>query len=121
MRALAYMHEITFTKYLEEFQRDAREYGVGCYSTYSVYFDEELAGDIAGYCVEGDRVVINKKMWQTLSNMEKWVLMYHELGHCALRLNHTSPKETDNLSRPFWNDMKDRMFRAARQEQRNKQ
>ena len=129
MKALAYMHEITFTRYLEQFQRDARKYNVGCYRTYLMYFGEGLADDVAGYCVPGDRIVINKKLWNTLSSMEKWFLIYHELGHCALNLDHLAPKDIaimnpqllpDDISRPHWEDMKKKLFRAAQQEQRNK-
>lgn len=126
MKTLVRVHEITFTRYLEAFQRDIRQRGLGCYPTYSMYFDEELPENMAGYCVPGDRVVINKKMWQTMTSMEKWVLIYHELGHCALGLDHLTEKDhdimnpfllPDHVSRPFWEDMKERMFDAARVQQ----
>lgn len=99
MRALAYTHDLTFNGYLQMFQRDARKFDVGCYRTQRVYFEEKMPGeDVLGYCVPGQRVVIRKSTWNEMSEIERKTLIYHEMGHCALNLDHTSPKTADIMT-----------------------
>lgn len=126
LKVLAFMHEVAFTKYLVEFQRDASRKRLHCYPTYALYFTESMEGGVAGYCVPGDRIVINKEMWYLLTDSEKKVLMYHELGHCALGLDHTAEKEIaimnpyllpDHLSERRWQELVDGMMDIARKKQ----
>lgn len=99
MRALARTHEMTFTGYLKQFQKMARVYDVGCYKTKQMYFDDKMPSDITvAYCVPGERVVVSRKKWETLEPIEKKVLIFHELGHCALNMDHTSKDSVDIMT-----------------------
>ena len=49
--------------------------------------------DVEGHarCIHSTKtVLINKEFWNKISNINKKELIYHELGHCALNLRHSS-------------------------------
>jgi hypothetical protein len=48
-----------------------------------------LEPNIAGYCIPGFGILLNENMWPMLSKMERKELMFHELGHCVLGLEHS--------------------------------
>lgn len=48
-----------------------------------------LEDKVAGYCIPGFGILINENRWHSMSLMEKRELMFHELGHCTLGLEHT--------------------------------
>lgn len=50
----------------------------------------DLKGETAGTCHYGfNRIVIDRGTWVTMSVVGKEELMFHELGHCILNLDHT--------------------------------
>jgi hypothetical protein len=52
--------------------------------------DEGIASDTLGICIE-DKVPlirINSRYWYKLSPWHRRLLVFHELGHCILKLNH---------------------------------
>jgi len=42
-----------------------------------------------------ERITIDTKYWKKSTNIEKESLIFHELGHCQLNRQHTSPKTSD--------------------------
>jgi hypothetical protein len=51
---------------------------------------EGLGSDYLGYCeVATKQIRIDEKKWRKLSQVSKRLLIYHELGHCALGFEHT--------------------------------
>jgi hypothetical protein len=63
---------------------------------YPVYFVKKLGGEAVGRCTYvfsgsiriGLRVEIQKKDWDAMPESYRKLLMFHELGHCSLGLNH---------------------------------
>jgi hypothetical protein len=69
-------------------------------------------------------ITIKESAWAAASNHTKRNLLYHELGHCALNLNHLeanavaimNPKLlSDELSAPSWFNLVRNMFNSASQ------
>lgn len=127
IRTLARYHDPEFRPYLTAFQQDAKKYKVGCYSTSSMHFVTELEKDIAGYCLPGERIVISRQTWDNLQDIEKSTLIYHELGHCSLGLDHTAPNEWALMNprllptymlEGHWDELVEAMFQKAKKEQR---
>lgn len=56
----------------------------------SAYF-ARLEDEIAGYCIPGFGILINENRWPILGEYQKRELMYHELAHCTLGLDHSEP------------------------------
>lgn len=56
----------------------------------SAYFSR-LEDEIAGYCIPGFGILINENRWPTLGAYQKRELMFHELAHCTLGLEHSEP------------------------------
>lgn len=78
--------------YLVRFSGDAQARDVPCYYTITVGVMDGKPGDLSddaiGFCQPPLRLMVLKSFWSTASEMEKMSLMYHELGHCALGLDH---------------------------------
>jgi hypothetical protein len=128
MRALAYVHDMTFTGYLKQFQSAARSFDVGCHKTRSMYFDEAMPTPITvAYCVPGYRIVVSKNKWDKLNEIERKTLVFHELGHCAFNMDHAPPTMVDIMSPELlegelaadnWNYLIKEMFTRAQEMQR---
>jgi hypothetical protein len=62
--------------------------------TVPVEFDD-LEPRLAGVCIFHDdgfrQVKINRKVWAELNEEQKEILVYHELVHCELRIDHVQP------------------------------
>jgi len=56
----------------------------------TAYFSK-LEEEIAGYCIPEFGILINEKLWSSLGPFQKKELMFHELGHCVLGLDHSEP------------------------------
>jgi hypothetical protein len=78
--------------YVEQFASDAAKRSVPCYYTFTIGFQESRPPDIGetviGYCRPGFELRVMNSFWRSSSGVERMVLMYHELGHCALGLDH---------------------------------
>ena len=77
---------------VELFSADAIRNEVPCTRTPRIGFMRELPPDtsknVVGYCRPGLEVRALTSYWRSASATERLVLMYHELGHCALGLDH---------------------------------
>ncbi len=51
---------------------------------------DNLAECIRGSAVTPHRIVVSEKQWNGLSDIQREALIFHELGHCVLGLDHTS-------------------------------
>lgn len=79
--------------YLEQFSKDAIRYNTPCYYTPVVGFQQKRPSDVndsvIGYCRPGVELRAVSSFWDTASGVDRMTLLYHELGHCALGLDHT--------------------------------
>jgi len=80
-----------FISYIEQFEKDS-----GTKVTYPIVFDT-LEDNRAGYCsgyfdstggATNRIIVINRKYWKDYTNDVRLILLYHEMGHCSLFLDH---------------------------------
>lgn len=51
-------------------------------------FPAELDGSVIGYCQAPWTISFKKTYWDRASAADRMTLVYHELGHCALNLDH---------------------------------
>ena len=132
--ALARIHDAKFVPYLARFRSDAKRNEVGCYRTAVMYFDEvtleptEVEGRVLGFCQPSLRIVIDTPSWEDMSYTDRRTLIYHELGHCALGLEHTEETEEDIMN-PYlldvevasrkWKELVTKMFLRAKEEHSN--
>lgn len=82
--------------FVKEFVKDANAYDASCFGVKDVIVLENVKDEIAGYCIPHFVVVMSQSFWDSASTWEKRTLVYHELGHCALDLDHTDEEEIMN-------------------------
>jgi hypothetical protein len=80
---------------------------------------EDESSMIIGLCISSGRVKILKWWWTVAEPIERKGLIYHELGHCLLKLDH-STEPSVNLMSPYiltaskladhWDDLVDKLF-----------
>ena len=99
------------------FYRDA--FQRGCFvESESVYF-ARLEPSIAGYCVYGFGILLNEDNWNSYGPYQRLELMYHELGHCALNLDHSEPGlMSPSIHREYevrenWTEWKEDLFKKC--------
>lgn len=101
-----------FKEYIS-FYSDAKDYGCRLkkIEIYFAKFDDYLSG----LCIYDLGVFLNKSKWMQYKKYEKLQLMYHELGHCAMRLEHGDGIMnyyvfTEKEIEPNWNEWKNQFF-----------
>lgn len=70
--------------------------------------DEVFGEGMVGYCqqykkyieVISGEVKLKREFWDRSSYEQRRLLVYHELGHCALDLEHTPP-DSDTIMQPY--------------------
>jgi hypothetical protein len=91
--------------YVDRFEQAAIEYGVDVKIEFDVVLvpDEELAG-LKGKCEKGlgKGVKLRRSYWNKVGDKEKESLVAHELGHCALGLEHGNGVMAEEYSIYGW-------------------
>lgn len=70
---------------------------------------KDLKEDTAGECLIGREawtILIDKKVFDSFDELDKENLLYHELTHCILLLDHT--KDVNNYMNPFLINLPDK-------------
>lgn len=79
-----------------QFSADAIRYQASCYHTIKGTIDEtfpaKIEPSVIGYCQPSVHLAIRKSYWMRASATERMTLIYHEMGHCALGLDHEDDK-----------------------------
>lgn len=86
--------------YVEEFSQDATSYNRTCTKVRDIILSDNVKAGIAGYCQSRFAVVLSRTFWATADEWERRTLVYHELGHCSLDLDHTD-EETLAIMNPY--------------------
>lgn len=86
--------------YVEEFSHDATSYNRTCTKVRDIILSDNVKTGIAGYCQSRFAVVLSRTFWATADEWERRTLVYHELGHCSLDLDHTD-EETLAIMNPY--------------------
>lgn len=117
----------TFEYAVKQFSADALKQDVPCYQTRIIGFMQALPSDspknTIGYCLGYKEVRILQSFWDRASATERLTLLYHELGHCALNLDHTdgvpdimnSYLLDDTTAEKQWDGLVNKMFERAKQ------
>lgn len=109
------------------FSRDALKKEVPCYKTQIIGFMQTLPNDTPsnaiGYCLSYREVRVLKSFWESASSTERLTLLYHELGHCALGLDHVDG--TPDIMNSYlldertadkrWDELVNTMFERAKE------
>lgn len=95
--------------YLTSFEREATRNGVSVDSSHlTMSFSESMpqstvGGYVLAYCqrtLKGPNVVVKGSYWNQTSVSDREQLIFHELGHCLLGLDHDDSTE----AAPVWNN-----------------
>lgn len=82
-------------EYVLDFENEAKKRGFNVSIDNLVMEWAVLDEKYAGTCtpLSTPLIKINTLFWDNASEVEKWVVMYHELGHCILGKEHSGDKE----------------------------
>ena len=87
-----------------------------------INFVNDLEGSIVGQCSywdSGSEIFIETEYWNNVSEIQRTVLIFHELGHCALKRGHrdssylgykTSIMNSYNLPKPYLDQFRDSLY-----------
>jgi len=118
-----------FQSILTKFSVDAQKRKVKCFPVQAILFSDKIEKDgkntVLGYCDFSYVIFINRDTWFFYSEHNRMMIMYHELGHCALGLDHYDEK--DDIMNTFllstrsgeepkykWNELVNNMFNRVR-------
>lgn len=78
-------------------------------------YSSRLESGIAGLCVYYFGIILNQDLWREYGPYQRLELMYHEIGHCGLGLEHSdgimSPTiHTENEVKENWTQWKEDFF-----------
>lgn len=80
----------SFNTYITSFHNDALKYGKD-FRSWSIKVQFGNAMGHNGYCYAEDKtVMIDVNEWDRLTEVERIILIYHELGHCFMGLKHNN-------------------------------
>lgn len=124
---IAYRIHPTVEYAVEQFAADAVGRDVPCYTVDTVGFLSKLPPeledkDVVGFCKFPIEVRFMKRFWDHASANQRLALVYHELGHCALRLEHddTMPDIMNSYLLPEyfvekeWDSLVNKLFERAK-------
>jgi len=79
-----------FKETFNSFRRDAKKYKVELNLRKHIsIFSRTVQNGTAAYCAPAtNTVVVSVQIWETLSDVGKKALLYHEWAHCILRRDH---------------------------------
>ena len=112
---------------VELFSQDALHHQVPCYRTPLIGFlpkmPDELGSGVIGYCSPGSEIRFLAPFWNEVSATTRLVLVYHELGHCALGLDHTDGENDimntylldERTADSRWNELVTKMMKRVQQ------
>lgn len=94
----ALVQDAEITPYIQEFEKRSTEYYNGGISAQGInyYFEDWGYNQIAGVCWRKGserRIIINTAYWKNYSHDTREILVFHELGHCALYRDHVEIKD----------------------------
>lgn len=95
--------------WLDDFFELAQKHGSRCHKVRSIRMEDQekisnhpqiKSPSVIGYCSTDGFVVLSEQIWQDRSLLFNKALLFHELGHCVLGLDH-APEGKVNLMTPY--------------------
>lgn len=127
MEQMIYMFHEQLRPMLESFSRDALKRGVPCLKTRKAVIEKDFPTsfdkNVIGYCQAPWTVSFRKSFWDAASAADRMVLVYHELGHCALNLDHYDEGQDimntyllpGDIAEEKWDKLVNNMFGRAKE------
>lgn len=83
----------TFIPYYNSFVDDADKYKVvPNFRNMTTTFVESLSDGVLAYCIPNFNIIkVDRNKWNSLDELSKKLVLYHEWGHCTLRRPHVDP------------------------------
>lgn len=122
---LAFSFNEEVLPFLLEFSADAISRKVPCHQTAYIGFQKDLIKDneaVLGYCYTFSSVRFIRPYWDEMDTAMQRTLFYHELGHCALGLDHESGQPDimnpyilpNRIAVPHWDELVNSLFLPER-------
>lgn len=93
---VVYMFNEKLRSQIEAFSADALKRNIPCIQTRKAimeeHFPDNMGENVIGYCSAPWTISFLKPYWDRASAADRMTLVYHELGHCALNLDHYDEK-----------------------------
>lgn len=95
--------------WLDDFFALAQKYGSTCHRVKTIRMESQEAisntpeissKQVVGYCTGDGHVVLSEDVWNQRGLLFNKALLFHELGHCVLGLDH-APEGAVNLMTPY--------------------
>jgi hypothetical protein len=84
--------------YIDRFEKECNcKVDVQIKMGYMEYFPGYVIGECRMYPMVPRQIVINETTWPHMTDMEKEMLVFHELGHCYLGREHTEELKDDSF------------------------
>lgn len=127
LEQLVYQFHGQLRPMLEAFSQDALKRGVPCLKTRKAViekdFPTEFDKNVIGYCQAPWTMAFKKSFWDAASAADRMVLVYHELGHCALNLDHYDEGQDimntyllpGDIAEEKWDKLVNNMFERAKE------
>lgn len=93
-----------YEKYVQSFEKASIQQGYGVYVNFIKIQEGELEEGTLGVCSTSSgmpTITISPKYWPDLSETERTILLYHELGHCVLYKVHNNGDNPTGSKRAF--------------------
>lgn len=77
--------------YVDAFEKEGCARGVCAAVTHSLYFQEfpGASNDSNAVCLNKDVIYVSPTYWKVLPEYMREALVFHELGHCQFKMEHT--------------------------------
>lgn len=123
--------DIGLQKYVKEYKKDKLKYLGEPMSDVTIHFTRFPSNAIVnrkirllGYCYyDSNLILIDKTYWydHTTTELERKELIYHELGHCDLKMRHNKDKKSlmykykiKIMTENELNDVIEKMFKSVK-------
>src|SRR5574343_538100 len=77
-----------FKPHVERFKVLSKSYDIELNTSLIVVKFGFLKDGVAGNCAFGKIITVNTSYWDYMSDDEREILLFHELGHCLLQKRH---------------------------------
>lgn len=93
-----------FLPILNTFKQYANNYGkIYDYDISITFVDKFDSPNVVGTCTGNDEIRIRRSFWENVNYYQQEDVLYHELGHCVMNLDHvTTPSIMNAKTLQYW-------------------
>jgi hypothetical protein len=93
-----------YESYVQAFEKDSLENGYAVQVNYLVIKNGSLPANQLALCDTGvgvPTITVNPEYWAIMNELERTIVMYHELGHCVFFKVHVNTQLDPNKGRAY--------------------